>query len=156
MAKTYNDLIEDALAEVNEIYPWDVEEMLEEQPDTLLLDIREQNEYDGAYIENSLLVPRGILEQSCEWDYAETVPELVKARQRPVLVVCRSGQRSALAGLTMKMMGYENITSLKTGVKGWNDADLPLINKAGEEADPDWADEFFNPPVRDDQLSENN
>lgn len=156
MAKTYHDLIEDALVEVDEIYPWDVEEMLEKQPETLLLDIREQNEYDGAYIKNSLFAPRGILEQSCEWDYAETIPELVKARQRPIIVVCRSGNRSVLASLTMKMMGYENVISLKTGIKGWNDADLPLINKVGEEADPDWADEFFNKPVRDDQLSDNN
>lgn len=156
MAKTYNDLIEDALTEVKEIYPWDLEELLEAQPDTLLLDIREQNEFDGAYIENSLFVPRGILEQSCEWDYAETIPELVNARQRPVVVICRSGNRSVLAALTMKMMGYENVTSLKTGIKGCNDADIPLINKAGEEVDPDWADEFFNPPVRDDQLSDNN
>ncbi len=43
-------------------------------------------------------------------------------------------------------MGYENVTSLKTGIKGSNDADIPLLNKAGEEVDPDWADEFFNPP----------
>lgn len=156
MAKTYNDLINDALEEVDEIYPWDAEEMLEKQPETMLLDIREKDEYDGAYIKNSIFAPRGILEQSCEWDYAETIPELVKARQRPIIVVCRSGNRSVLASLTMKKMGYEKVISLKTGIKGWNDADLPMINKAGEEADPDWADEFFNPPVRDDQLSENN
>ena len=55
----------------------------------------------------------------------------------------------------MKMLGYNNLASLKMGVKGCNDSDIALINKAGEEADPDWADEFFNPEVRDDQLSAN-
>jgi len=156
MSKTFNDLIADALSEINEIYPWDIEEQIEKYPDTLLLDIREQDEYDGAFIKDSLFAPRGILEQSCEWDYSETIPELVKARQRPVVVICRSGNRSVLAALTMKMLGYENLMSLKTGVKGWNDADMPLFNKAGEQADPDWAEDFFNPDVRDDQLSENN
>ncbi len=156
MADTFNGLIEKALEQgVKEIFPWDVETYLEENPDALLLDVREQDEYDGAHIENSLHAPRGILEQSCEWDYAETIPELVKARKKPVLVICRSGNRSVLAALTMKMLGYEDVTSLKTGIKGWNDSDLPLVNKSGVPADPDWADGFFNPPVRDDQLSAN-
>lgn len=156
MSKTFNDLIADALSEINEIYPWDVEEQLEKHPDTLLLDVREQDEYDGAFIENSILVPRGILEQSCEWNYSETIPELVRARQRPIVIICRSGNRSVLAALSMKILGYEHLLSLKTGVKGWNDAELPLINKAGEKADPDWAEEFLTPIVREDQLSDNN
>lgn len=156
MAKTFNDLIADALTlGVEEIFPWDVEEFQGQNPDALLLDIREPEEFDGAHIEKSLHVPRGILEQACEWDYAETVPELVNARSKPILIICRSGNRSVLAGLTMKMLGFENITSLKTGVKGWNDSDLPLIDKGGKDADADWADGFFNPKVRDDQLSEN-
>ncbi len=153
MSKTFNDLISDALNDINEILPWDLEEYLEKTPDALLLDIREPEEFAGAHLENSIHAPRGILEQSCEWDYAETIPELVNARERPVIVICRSGNRSVLAALTMKMLGYKNLTSLKLGIKGCNDSDITLYNGAGEEADPDWADEFFNPPVRDDQLS---
>ena len=157
MAKTFNDLIADALAsDVTELFPWDLQEKLEQEPETLLLDIREPDEFDGAHIENSLHVPRGILEQACEWDYAETIPQLVKARQKDVIVICRSGNRSVLAAQTMGLLGFEKAVSLKTGVKGWNDADLPLIDKDGKPADPDWAEGFFNPPVRDDQLSENN
>jgi len=155
MSKTFNELIVDALTEIDEVFPWDLEDFLEKQPETLLLDIREPEEFDGAHLKNSIHVPRGILEQACEWDYAETVPELVNARERPVLVICRSGNRSVLAALTMKMMGYNNLTSLKMGVKGCNDSDIALFNKAGDEADPDWADTFFNPEIRDDQLSAN-
>ena len=155
MAKTFNELITDALTEIDELFPWDLEEYLENNPETLLLDIREPDEFDGAHLKNSIHVPRGILEQACEWDYAETVPELVNARERPVLVICRSGNRSVLAALSMKLLGYKNLTSLKMGVKGCNDSDIALINAAGEEVDPDWADEFFNPEVRDDQLSAN-
>ena len=155
MAKTFNDLIADALTDIDELFPWDLEEYLENHPDSLLLDIREPDEFEGAHLKNSIHVPRGILEQACEWDYAETIPELVNARERPVLVICRSGNRSVLAALTMKMLGYKNLSSLKMGVKGCNDSDIALFNKAGEEADPDWADAFFNPKVRDDQLSAN-
>ncbi len=156
MSKTYKELIADALSEVDEILPWDLDDQLENHPDTLLLDIREPDEYDGAFIKNSIHIPRGTLEQACEWDYAETIPELVNARKRPVLVICRSGNRSALAALTLKMLGYENPISLKLGIKGCNDSDIALLNKAGNEVDPDWADTFFNPPVSDEQLSDNN
>ena len=153
MAKTFNDLIADALTQgVKEIFPWDVEDFQKESSEVVLLDIREPEEFEGAHIENSIHVPRGILEQACEWNYAETIPELVNARDKPVLVICRSGNRSVLAGQTMMALGYKNITSLKTGVKGWNDSDFPLIDGKGSEADADWADGFFNPKVRDDQL----
>ncbi len=155
MAKTYKDLIADALVDIDELFPWDLEEYLDENQDALLLDIREPDEFNGASLKNSIHVPRGILEQACEWDFAETIPELVKARKRPVVVICRSGNRSALAALTMKMMGFEKLLSLKMGIKGCNDSDVPLFDSTGTDVDPDWADEFFNPPVRDDQLSSN-
>ena len=156
MTKTFNKLIADALSQgIEEIYPWDLEDFQKENPEAILLDIREQDEVDGAYLENTIHVPRGILEQACEWDYAETIPELVKARDKPILVICRSGNRSVLAALTMKMLGYEQPVSLKLGIKGCNESDITLFNKAGEEVDPDWADSFFNPKVNDDQLSAN-
>ncbi|MEE9318866.1 MAG: rhodanese-like domain-containing protein [Granulosicoccus sp.] len=157
MKKKFNDLIAEALTSgIVEVFPWDLEKLLAQVPDTLLLDIREADEYDGAHINDSLHVPRGILEQSCEWDYAETIPELVKSRQRPIVIVCRSGNRSVLAAQSMALLGFEQLSSLKTGVKGWNDADLPLLNKGGETVDPDWADSFFSPMVRADQLAKNN
>ena len=53
----------------------------------------------------------------------------------------------------MKILGFNHLASLKMGVKGCNDSDVTLFNKAGEEADSDWADEFLKPEVRDAQLS---
>lgn len=154
MSKTFNEFIESAIKQgIKEIFPWDVEDFQAEHSDALFLDIREQNEFDSAHIENSLHVPRGILEQSCEWNYAETIPKLVNARKTPILLICRSGNRSVLAALTMSLMGYESIVSLKTGIKGWNDSDLPLINKNREHVDPDWAEDSLNPTVLKEQLS---
>ena len=153
MAKTFKQLISDILPEINELFPWDLEELLENNSDVLLVDIREIDEFESAYIEGSLHVPRGILEAACDWNYSDTIPELVNARDRPVVVICRSGNRSALAAFTMQLMGYNNVTSLQTGIKGWNDSDFPLLNKKAELVDPDWADTFLNPPLRDEQLS---
>lgn len=150
--KTFNQLIADALPTIQEIFPWDLADMLEANPELLLVDIREPKEFNFGHIKNSLHVPRGILETSCDWNYAETIPHLVNARKDPVVVICRSGNRSVLAAHTMHLMGYENIYSLKTGVKGWNDSDGDLFNAQGELVDPDMADIEFNPPVSKEQL----
>ena len=149
--KTFNDLIEEALQQIPEIFPWDLEEKLASDNKPMIVDIREPHEYDAMHIEGSILAPRGILESACEWDYDETIPELVKAREREIVVVCRSGNRSALGALTMKWLGYENVTSLKTGLRGWNDYDQPLFDKNGNKVDPDDAEEFLQGLPSDEQ-----
>ena len=122
-------------------------------PDLLVVDVREPYEYDAMHIEGSLSAPRGILESACEWDYEETIPELVKARDREVVVVCRSGYRSVLSAFSMKMLGFKSVVSLKTGLRGWNDFEQPMIDKDGNPVDIDDADEYFTPKLREDQLS---
>ena len=48
-----------------------------------------------------------------------------------------------LAAQTMQWMGYENVASMKTGLCGWNDYELPLYNVAHEELDPDQVEEML-------------
>lgn len=147
MAKTYKDLVAEARTQVREIFPWDLQERLAQQPDTLVIDIREPNEVATGTLAKALAIPRGILESACEWGYADTVPALVKARHQPVILVCRSGNRSVLAALSLQQLGYEQVYSLKTGIRGWNDYELPLVDQQGELVDGDWADQLLNPPV---------
>lgn len=147
MAKTYKNLVADALPQIRELFPWELQELLAKQPDSLVVDIREANEFTTGSIPNSILVPRGILESACEWGYFDTVPALVKARQQPVVLVCRSGNRSALAALTLQQLGYEQVYSLKTGIRGWNDYELPLVDQHGQLVDGEQVDQFLNPPV---------
>ena len=150
--KRYTDLVNEQAKAIEEIFPWDLEEKLKGEEKPLILDVREPYEYDAMHIEGSLNVPRGILESACEWDYEETVPELVEARQREVVVVCRSGNRSVLAAYTLKLLGFEKPISLKTGLRGWNDYELPLVDRQCRPVDIEVADEYFANQVREDQL----
>jgi rhodanese-related sulfurtransferase len=150
--KTYNQLIEECLETVEEVFPWDLEEELQNGDKPLILDIREPEEFNAMRIKDSINVPRGILEQSCEWDYEETVPELVQSRDKPIVLVCRSGNRSVLAAYTMQQMGYENVKSLKTGLKGWNDYEQPLVDNNNNDVDIDDADEYFASKVKAEQM----
>lgn len=130
MMKTFADLLKEALSEVKELFPWDLEEQIKEGKDMLILDVREPYEFNVMNIEDSFNVPRGVLESAAEWDYEETEPELVNARGRYVVVVCRSGSRSLLAARTLSILGFKNVANLKTGLRGWNDYELPLVDEA--------------------------
>jgi rhodanese-related sulfurtransferase len=150
--KKFIELVRNCLTEVREIMPWDLEERLRENPGVLILDVREPDEFNAMHIAGSMNVPRGILESACEWDYEETEPELVEARDREVVVVCRSGNRSVLAAHSMQVLGYTNVVSLETGLRGWKDYEQPLVNGDGEAVDLDDADVYFTPRLRPEQL----
>lgn len=151
--KSFEELVNDCLDEVEELFPWDLEEVLQNDPDILILDIREPYEFDAMHIRNSVNVPRGVLESACEYDYEETVPELVEARDRHIVVICRSGKRSVLAADVMQKMGYAKVRSLKTGLRGWSDYEQEMVDASGQVVDDDTAIDYFTPKLRPEQLS---
>ena len=154
--ETYKSLVQACLDskdnKVNEIMAWDLVEMLETSK-IMLIDVREPDEFKIAHIRGSLNVPRGVLESACDYDYEETEPELVTARDKDIVVLCRSGYRSVLACSVMQLMGYRSVVSLKTGIKGWNDYDQPLCDSNGNKLDDDDAWEMLNQVVRKDQMA---
>ncbi len=156
--KKYKEFVAEIQSHVKELMPWDLRDLMDStaKEDLILLDVREPGEYSKMHIENSLNVPRGILEPACEWGYEETEPDLVKARDKHVVVICRSGNRSLLAARTMQLMGYNNVYSLKTGLRGWNDSEEPLVNENGNPVTVDDGDEFFNQPVPPEKLPPKN
>lgn len=149
--KGYDDLVADALTRVKEIQPWDLRKLLDAGRELILLDVREPMEYSMLRIPGSINAPRGVLEQSCEWDYDETVPELAAGRSKEVVVICRSGKRSVLAADIMQQMGYDQVVSLRTGVRGWNDFEQPLVNASDQPVDGDTAEELLAPHPRPEQ-----
>ncbi len=150
--KNFIELVRGCLTEVREIMPWDLEERRAANPELLILDVREPYEFYAMHIPGSINVPRGILESACEWDYEETVPELVTGRDREIVVVCRSGYRSILATHVMQVLGFTNVASLQTGLRGWKDYEQPLEDAHGNEVDLDEADIYFTPVLRPDQM----
>jgi rhodanese-related sulfurtransferase len=137
------DLLAERLKSVNEIMPWDMQEMMEADPNILVLDVRERDEYDTMHVQDSLNVPRGIVESACEWGYEETEPELVQARDRTVIVVCRSGYRSIMTSYNLQLLGFNKVYSLTTGLRGYNDYELPFVDIEEKPVDIEVADAFF-------------
>jgi rhodanese-related sulfurtransferase len=84
-----------------------------ESSEVIILDVREQNEYDLGHIENSILLPRGRVKAE-----VESVLTGI-GKDSSILIYCASGNRSALAGYVMQELGYSNIVSLIGGYIGW-------------------------------------
>jgi rhodanese-related sulfurtransferase len=107
--KRYTDLVNECVSKVQELFPWDLDERLEEGEQLLLIDIREPYEFSAMHIDGSINVPRGILESACEFNYEETVPALAGGRDKDIIVICRSGLRSVLASYVMQLMVYQGL-----------------------------------------------
>ncbi len=84
----------------------------------LLLDVREQNEYATGHVLNSKHIPMGKLK--------ERLGELEKYRERPVVVICRTGQRSASVCAFLGSHGFAQTYNLSGGINAWQKAGLPL------------------------------
>lgn len=89
--------------------------------DAIILDVRENKEYQSGHILNSIHIPQSSL--------AKRITELEKYKSRPVIVGCRSGNRSAFACGLLKKQGFENVYNLSGGVMAWQNANLPLTRK---------------------------
>jgi rhodanese-related sulfurtransferase len=87
----------------------------------LILDVREDNEYREGHIVNSLHIPVGYL--------SDRMKELEKYKDRPIIVGCRSGQRSSQACATLKKQGFEAVYNLNGGIMAWKNDKLPLTKK---------------------------
>ena len=83
----------------------------------LLLDVREQDEWDDGHAAAATLIPLGELEAR----YGELDPAL------PVAVICRSGRRSLMAAAYLKERGFANPVSVAGGMIAWAEAGHPVV-----------------------------
>lgn len=149
--KNYDDLVNNCLERVQELFPWDLIDEIEADKKLLLIDVSEPAEFARCHIPNSINVPRGILESACEYDYDETVPALAGGKTCNLVVICRSGKRSVLAADTLLQMGFTKVRSLKTGLRGWNDGEYLLVDEQQQPVDPDLAEDYYTTKLRPEQ-----
>jgi molybdopterin/thiamine biosynthesis adenylyltransferase/rhodanese-related sulfurtransferase len=109
------ELIRRVKEQIHEVDPREVDEGGKLNGDApVIVDVREQQEWDEGHIPGAVHVPRGHLESRIE----AVAPD----RRRPVVLYCASGNRSALAAHTLQsMLGYENVASMTGGITLWKD-----------------------------------
>jgi len=124
------DFVRAARAQIREVSPAELEEMIHDDKELLVIDVREPSEHEQGHIKNAMLVPRGILEAAADLEYPKHQPELSSARERPVAVYCATGGRSAMAVYTLQLMGFKNVVNLAGGITRWQQENRPMVREA--------------------------
>ncbi len=88
----------------------DAKEMMDSGAEIIVLDVREQSEYDSGHIQGAVLLPSGSVSTMA----AEVLPD----KDATILVYCRSGSRSGAAARTLLSLGYTNVYDLG-GLMDW-------------------------------------
>ena len=98
-------------ASYQQITAEEAKSMMEEQPDAVILDVREQDEYDAGHIPGAVLLPVDTINE-------ETAASVIPEKDTVVLVYCRSGNRSKTASKALVDLGYTQIYEFG-GIKDW-------------------------------------
>jgi rhodanese-related sulfurtransferase len=114
----FQALVKDAKTRIREIGADRLGALQNVAPSPVLVDVREDNEWDKSRIPGAIHVGRGVLEASIE----SRVPQ----KSTPIIVYCQSGGRSAVSADVLTKMGYTNVSSLAGGLAGYQAAGLPV------------------------------
>lgn len=89
------------------------------QPDVQLVDVRTPEEFSEGHLENAINI------DVTADDFDAKVVGLDK--EKPVMVYCKSGGRSAKASARLKELGFKNISDLEGGITNWTNEDKPVV-----------------------------
>ena len=113
----FQTYLKDIKAAIVECDARDVKKLVDGRNGTAIIDVREQDEWVQGFIPTARWIPRGYLEIKIE----EAVPD----KDRPVILYCAGGVRSALAARALKELGYTDVKSLAGGFSAWKRAGYP-------------------------------
>ena len=103
------ELIRKIREQIHEVDPKDVHELQQNGNGAVIVDVREQHEFEQSHVPGALHVPRGHLESRIEGAVGD--------RSKRVILYCASGSRSALAAHTLQEhLGYEDVASMRGGI----------------------------------------
>ena len=111
-------LVNEARPTVKEISLDEARARLEKNPQAVLLDVREDNEWEKGHATQAMHLGKGILERDLESKFPDP--------NREIIMYCGGGYRSILTAAAAQKMGYRNVFSLKGGYKGLLQAEWPM------------------------------
>lgn len=114
-------LVHDAKKNVRECTVDDVWKKREQGEAFVLVDVREDTEWQKAHAEGAVHLGRGVLERDVE----SRIPD----KSTEIVLYCGGGFRSALAAESLQKMGYRNVISMDGGFRAWADAGMPITRE---------------------------
>ncbi len=127
MAKTFMQMAEEAMAEVEGVGPLEVQQRLEQNPDALVVDVRDAEDIPSTGLAHrGLNVSLGMLPVKADQELPEEWRDSrLQDRSRQVIVTCQTGENAARGGKLLKEMGFTNVSYMEGGMEAWKAAGLP-------------------------------
>jgi rhodanese-related sulfurtransferase len=111
-------IVDDARSRVRETNVDEVKARLDRGDKFVLVDVREDREFEADHIAGAVHLGKGIIERDIEAKYP--------ALDTPLVLYCGGGFRSALAADNLQKMGYTNVISMDGGIRTWREKSYPL------------------------------
>ena len=111
-------LVEDARQRIKEVSLEQAREILARNSSAVLMDVREDNEWNNGHAVEAIHLGKGILERDLE--------QMFPDRTRELIMYCGGGYRSALTAAVAQEMGYQKVYSLIGGYKALVKSGWPL------------------------------
>ena len=111
-------IVDDAKSRVRETTPDAVRQDWEDGIEFILVDTREESEWDAGHADRAVHLGKGVIERDVE----RAIPDA----GAKIVLYCAGGYRSALAADALQKMGYRNVLSLAGGWRAWNAAGMPV------------------------------
>jgi rhodanese-related sulfurtransferase len=111
-------IVNEAKAKIKEVSVEEARQRLKENPNALLIDVREDSEWQNGHATEAMHLGKGVLERDLE----KAVPD----RDRELIMYCGGGFRSAVTAEVAQRMGYRNVASLAGGYKALVAANWPM------------------------------
>jgi molybdopterin/thiamine biosynthesis adenylyltransferase/rhodanese-related sulfurtransferase len=108
---SFRDLLASAKAEISEVDPETAADHI--GAGSIVLDVREPDEYEEGALEDAIHIPRGHLEAQIEGRIID--------KDAPIVIYCAGGVRSAFAAQTLAELGFSNVESMEGGFGRWKD-----------------------------------
>ena len=123
---TTSGLVAEAREKIREIAPT---AFATHRRDEVLIDVREPAEFETGHIPGAINIPRGVLEFQVDAHpaVANVSDPALSHKERPVVLVCRTGGRAALSAVNLQRLGFADVRSIAGGVTAWGEAGLPLV-----------------------------
>ena len=128
MARTFMQMAAEAQAAVPAVSPDETQRWLQEDPRTLIVDVRDAADIAaGGRIPGALAVSAGMLPVRADQELPEDWREAqLQDRDRPIITHCVLGPVGSMSAKTLKDMGFTNVSYLEGGIEAWKQAGLPV------------------------------
>lgn len=107
--------VQAAQKQIKTIGPGEYRKIVDDPGETLIVDVREPNEYAAGHVPGAINIPRGVLEFKI-WKHVDAT---AGGTDRPVVLQCQSGNRASLAAQSLSELGFSNTAAVVMSLDEW-------------------------------------